>query len=162
MTNGKKIASTFGTTPGAKLTLKVGADRVTLVVPEGALDRDYNLDWSVVERNPPKNGQVSGPVARLSVLPGGRTQHKMARTDGAAFEFRLSLGDRETLNLAIGTVVLDARGQETKTVEWQVVTPTGVEPGLTGGKNAHFEVSSIGAIQYVHATTDPASSPPAG
>ena len=153
MSSKSKISSTFGTTPGSKLTLKGSPGDVTLHVPEGSLDRDYNLEWSLVTRNPPKKGSPAGPVARLSVQPGGKTSLKAAQTDGDDFEIILPLDGKETVNLAVGTATVDARGTEGK-VTWSILAPVKVEKGLD---KAYFGFKAIGPVQYFHATADAAT-----
>jgi len=151
MSSKSEISSTFGTTPGSKLTLKRDAGNLTLHLPEGSLDRDYNIAWKLVTRNPPKKGSPQGPVARVSMQPGGKTKLKAAQTDGADFEILLSLPEgMETIHLAVGTADVDDSGAESK-VTWQVLAPVKVDKAF---KRCHFNLKSLGPVQYFHATQE--------
>ena len=155
----KKIESTFGASPGSKLTLTGG---VTLVLPEGALDGGYNILWQFASGSAPTNGSAKGGVAMIKVNPGTKLKAKKVQTDGAPFEIRMSY-QGDTLNLAVGSVETDKNGTEQGKPTWTVLAPAKTDTAVTVGdsgegekKTSTYELQAIGPVMYIHATTDAA------
>jgi hypothetical protein len=151
-----KIESTFGATPGSKLTLSGG---ITLVIPEFALDGGYNIVWKTAGSSAPKKGPVVGGIAYLKISPGEKLEARKVKSKGDPFQVRLDTGGAETVNLAIGEVKTDKQGNEQGKPAWTVVAPKKVDKIETIGKGAGtkytatFELPTIGPVLYLHATS---------
>ncbi len=82
------------------------------------------------------------------------------KSRGAPFEIRVQHGPDKSLNLAIGEVETDKNGVEVGKPAWTVVAPARVDKPVTVGDagpaqhTSIFELSTIGPILYLHATTD--------
>jgi len=153
----KEISSTFGATPGSLLKLKAAGGVATLKIPEFALNGGYNIDFKVDNRGQ-KKGPVVGSIVYLRLRLGETQRAKAVETGSKDYELRWPLGDKDTLNLAIGTVSTDKGGNEEGKPTWTVIAPARVESGF---KEAYFNLKAIGPVMYIHATTaDPSEAAP--
>jgi hypothetical protein len=153
----EQIASTFGATPGAVLKLKGGTGNITLKIHEFSLDAGYNIEWKVAKTGPKGKAPALGSIASLRITLGGKELPTKVTSKGNPFELRWPLGDKDTINLAIGEATMDATTGESKPT-WTVVAPKSVDTGL---KEAYFDLSTLGPITYYYATTAAADAPPA-
>lgn len=154
------IESTFGATPGSKLQLTGG---LTLVIPEQALDTGYNILFKVAGSSAHKKGPVSSEIALLKVNPGTVLKSKKVTSRRDPFQIRIPTGNAETINLAIGELATDDNGNETGKPVWTVVAPKRVDKAVAivdgaekEERTAIFELTGIGPVLYLHATTAPA------
>ena len=150
----KSISTTFGTTPGAVLKLSAKGGTITLKIPEGALYAGTNIIFKVAGGKAKKKPKVLGTVVYLEPILGGKRWSKGIKSDGPAFEFRMPLVGKDSVNLAVGAfeITSDGTGGE---VTWTVHAPTRVEWGFG---EAYFHLPSIHP-SYIYATTDEPTAP---
>ncbi len=147
----KKISAPFGLTPGAVLKLKAANGVITFKIPEYAFFTGTNVTWSVETGHHGKSkGPVVGSVAFLETMLEGKKKPEAITSRGAPFEFRWPTGGKDTINLAVGTRVIDSGGNPGKVSEWKIYPPKSVD---TGFKEAYFYLPEIGPAAYLHATT---------
>lgn len=144
----KKIASTFGATPGAVLKLASANGAITWKIPEFSLGAGYNIEFSIAEAKAiKKKGAAIGDVAILKITSGDKPAAIKVDTRGDEFEFRWPLGNQPSVNLAIGEVNTDDQGEEVKGITWKIIAPKSAD------KEAIFALQTVGPIMYLHATT---------
>jgi hypothetical protein len=150
----KKIESTFGATPGAVLKLSAAAGTITWRVPEFALGAGYNIEFKIADGKQAKKmkGGATGDVAYLKTTLGEKVAPSEVDSSGDAFELIWPLGTQTSVNLAVGQAKTDDQGTELKDVTWKVYAPKSVD---TSFKEATFQLSQVGPILYLHATTAP-------
>ncbi|MBM4373719.1 MAG: hypothetical protein FJ095_01450 [Deltaproteobacteria bacterium] len=152
----KKIASTFGATPGSVLKLKTSGGELVLKLQEYSLRVGANL---VFEVGGPKvmrgKANVIGDIVHLSAQVGDST--RMSFLDAYSAPFVVLVPSKKSVNLAIGELELDEAGQETKKVkDWRVVAPLRFDAGLS---QVVFELDRIGP-SVMHATAaEPTAAP---
>ena len=149
MSNDKEISGPFGTSPGAVLRLKMGADgEATLKIPEWSLHGGTNISWKFEKITKGKGTILGRPCSVTPTDPSSPTIKVMPLDSaGAPFELRFPTFGKESVNLAVGEIT----GEDGKTkIEWKVLAPKSVSDGV-----AVFEVTHLGQ-SYVHATlSDP-------
>ena len=144
------IESTFGVSPGAILKIKAEGGPITLKIPEGALDTGYNLVFKLDKGGKVKKGGVIGSIAYLKLSPGDKLRARAVPTHSDAYEIRLPLHGKASVNLALGAVETDKQGVETGKPTWKVYAPDRIEEGFG---EAYFKVPELGPVMYIHATT---------
>ena len=146
----KKIASTFGATPGAVLKLGASNGTITWKIPEFSLGAGYNIEFSIAEAKAiKKKGAAIGDVAILKMSSGDKAAAIKVDTRGDDFELRWPLGTQPSVNLAVGEANTDDQGEEVKGVNWKIIAPKSVDTSL---KEASFSLKEVGPIMYLHAT----------
>lgn len=151
-----KIASTFGSTPGAKLHLKAEGGNITLVIPEQALRGGTNISWEALKSAAGVKLQhkLIGTLTKMVTNDPDKTDPERFTSVGEPFELHLPTLGKDNVSLAVGEIEIDAAaGRES--VKWTVHAATGKGEGA-----ATFKLSFIGPA-YLHATSDapPAAAP---
>ena len=123
----KKIASTFGATPGAVLKLASSNGTITWKIPEFSLGAGLNIEFSIAEAKAIKKGAAIGDVAILKVSSGDKPAAIEVDTRGDEFELRWPMGTQPSVNLAIGEANTDDQGDEVKGITWKIIAPKSVE-----------------------------------
>jgi hypothetical protein len=141
----KQIQDTFGAAP-AKLHLGNDKQRATLSLPDGALDRGYNITFSVDARAKSAGGQLGRAYRVVTQVAGNENLSKITSA-GDPFEVIMPAGTKKDANLAIGTTETDAKGVEK--VSWTIVAPTRIDDATN---TAHFELTTIGGNTIFHVT----------
>jgi hypothetical protein len=151
-TNAEKIASTFGSSPPAKLEL--GKEGAVLRIPEFALRDPVNLTFELVKKLDAGRKAKGGQGASYHLL-GQRPPAEEAATvtTESPLELRLPLGKLTTANLAIGEAMKDDKGRPG--IKWTVIAPKKTEGGL-----AYFDLSTF-TDATLQLTSDPPSAPAA-
>jgi hypothetical protein len=152
----KKIASTFGATPGSVLKLKTAGGEFVLKLQEYSLRVGANLVFEVgAPRVMRGKANVIGDIVHLSLQVGDSS--RMSFVDAYSAPFIVLVPSKKSVNLAIGELELDEAGQETpKVKEWRVVAPLRFDAGLA---QAVFELDRIGP-SVMHATAaEPTAAP---
>jgi hypothetical protein len=146
----KKIASTFGATPGAVLKLGASNGTITWKIPEFSLGAGYNIEFSIAEAKAiKKKGAAIGDVAIVKITSGDKPAAIKIESRADDFELRWPLGTQQSVNLAIGEANTDDQGDEVKGITWKIIAPKSADTGL---KEAYFSLKEVGPIMYLHAT----------
>ncbi|MCC6524362.1 MAG: hypothetical protein IT373_17010 [Polyangiaceae bacterium] len=153
MTGDKEISSTFGSSPGAVLSLHGADGDATLKIPEYALRGAINLVMRF--ENAGKGfGTTLGRI--VSITPqdaeAATPTPTSAESAGPPFELRLPTYGKDTVNLAVG-MIADEGGKQK--ITWTVYAPKSVDATK---KLAYFEITKL-APSYVHVTTSPPTEP---
>lgn len=143
-TSDTSITDTFGAAP-AKLELGRDKGVATLKIPDGALDKGYNITFEVDNKGK-SNGAALGKVYHVKTQVAGGSEFTKIDSSGAPFEFSAPAAGRKDANLAIGATVTDDKGKEKLT--WTVIAAKQVDSGV-----ATFELPSIGGDVVLHLTT---------
>jgi hypothetical protein len=152
-----EIKSTFGSTPGAVLKLKADVGEVTLTLPEWALPgTGTNIVFKVMKDKVKSKHPHLGGMAMLETIPADTETPRAVTTKAKDFELRWPTGGKETINLAVGTAPSAESGPGD--VSWTIIAPKSVD---TSFKEAYFYLSSIGPVQYLHATSAAPTAAPA-
>ena len=147
----KKIASTFGQTPGAVLKLSASNGTITWKIPEFSLGAGLNIEFSIAEAKAiKKKGAAIGDVAILKLSSGDKPAAVKVETRGDDFELRWPIGTQPSVNLAIGEANSDDQGEEVKGITWKIIAPKNVDASF---KEAFFYLKEVGPIMYLHATS---------
>lgn len=151
----KKIASTFGSTPGAILKLKTAQGDLTLKIGEGSLKGAHNITFEVPGKTRGKP-PVLGDTVHLAIQEGDDT--KMSEIDSSGPPFTVIVPSKKKVNLAVCMLVLNEAGQETDKVKDCVVyPPLRVDDGLG---QVVFELTHLGP-SVMYATLGDATVKPA-
>jgi hypothetical protein len=140
------ITDTFGSTPGAKLEIGEGEDIAVLRLPEGTLDRGYNITF----RLEPKGKSLGVPVGKiyrtLTQVAGSPNFSKLESV-GSPFQLVFPAGNKKDANLAIGEIITDSNAREK--IVWRIIAPLKIDDVLG---RAHFELTWL-ADAFLHITT---------
>jgi hypothetical protein len=144
-TDDRSITDTFGGSP-AKLELGDDKTHATLKIPEGALDKGYNITFQL-DPNSKAAGGLVGKLYRIKAQVAGAIELTKVDSSGPPFELRFPAGGKKEANLAIA----DVSGGK---VKWTILAPKQLDEATD---TAVFEVPSLGPDSVLHLTTRPPS-----
>jgi hypothetical protein len=150
--NEKSITDTFGSSP-AKLEIGDDKGRATLRIPEGALEKGYNVTFQLDPKAKSGGAQV-GQLYRIRTQVAGAQDFSKVDSTGTPFQLAMPAGGKKDANLAIGETTTDDKGREK--IKWTVVAPTRIDDATN---TAFFDLPSLGADTVLHVTTKAPSAP---
>jgi hypothetical protein len=145
-TDDQSISDTFGASP-AKLQLGDSKGYATLKIPEGALDKGYNITFQI-DPKAKAGGQVLGKIYHLKTQVAGAGDLSKLDSVASPFELQMPAGNKKDANLAIGELVTDEKGNQK--LKWTVIAPKSIDDATN---IAFFELPSLGADTLLHVTT---------
>jgi len=147
----KSITDTFGFSPGAKLELG-DKEIATLRIPEGAFTVATNVTFAL-DTKCKTTGLVFGKLYKITpAIPPASTPASVTSNNGAPFALTMPTGKKKDLNLAIGTFVKDAKGNDT--FQWKIVAAKKSDDAA-GTAEFHLETLPDGCLHLTNKAVSP-------
>ncbi len=150
----KELSAAVSSSPGAKFELGDDTGRAIFRIREGALSSAHIFTFKLEPKGKSTGIPLGGRIYRLIVQVENSTERPKLDTVDKPFEFTLPTDKKKDVNLAIGEVSVDGKGNEK--IAWTVVAPEKIDESMG---TAFFKLNSVGNY-YLHATLK-AVSPPA-
>lgn len=151
-TDDTSITDTFGSAP-AKLEIGDDKGRAILRIPEGSLDKGYNITFQLDPKAKSGGAQV-GKLYRIKSQVAGAQDFMQVATTGDPFELAMPAGGKKDANLAIGETTVDDKGKEK--IKWTVIAPKRIDDATN---MAWFDLPALGGDTVIHITTKAPSAP---